>query len=188
MVERRASKLDDGYLDTVLVGGREERQVEIVEYDPSWPEVFEEHRRHLLTALGGTARTVEHIGSTAVPGLAAKPIVDIMVTVDNPDDEATYLRPLEEVGYVLRVREPDHRMFRTPERDVQVHIWRAGCADEERHLLFRDHLRSNPDDRAAYAALKRSLAGHWRDVNYYAEAKGPFIRRTEELARRGAEQ
>lgn len=188
MVERRAQKLNDAYLDSVLVGGREERQVEIVDYDPCWPEMFEEHRRRILTAIGGTARTVEHIGSTAVVGLAAKPIVDVMVTVDNPDDETTYLRALEEAGYVLRVREPGHRMLRTTERDVHVHIWQVGSDDEERHLLFRDHLRSAPDDRDAYAALKRSLAGQWRDVNYYAEAKGPFIRRMVESARRHTER
>ncbi len=188
MVEQRRPKVDDAYLDAVLVGGREQRQVEIVDYDPSWPDTFDEHRRRILDAIGPTARTVEHIGSTAVPGLAAKPIVDIMVTVDDPEDEAAYLHPLEEAGYVLRVREADHRMYRTPERDVHVHIWRDGSDNEERHLVFRDHLRSNPDDRDAYAALKRSLAGQWRDVNYYAEAKGPFIRQTVESARRHAEQ
>jgi GrpB-like predicted nucleotidyltransferase (UPF0157 family) len=188
VVERRPRDLDDAYLDAVLVGGREARQVEIVDYDPAWPEAFEKHRRRIVNALGETARTVEHIGSTAVPTLAAKPIVDIMVTVDNPEDEAAYLRALEETGYVLRVREADHRMFRTPERDVHVHIWRRGSEDEKRHLIFREHLRSNPDDRDAYVALKRSLAGRWKDVNYYAEAKGPFIRQTVESARRRAEQ
>lgn len=135
-MDRRTPKVDDAYLDTVLVGGREQREVQIVDYDPSWPDVFEEHRRRILSAVGETARTVEHIGSTAVPELAAKPIVDIMVTVDNPDGESAYLGPLEEAGYVLRVREANHRMFRTPERDVHVHIWRTGSEDEERHLIF----------------------------------------------------
>jgi GrpB-like predicted nucleotidyltransferase (UPF0157 family) len=175
--------LDDAYLDAVLVGGRERGAVEIVEYDPSWPVVFEEHRSRILAALGAVAHRIEHIGSTAVPGLAAKPIVDIMVTVDDPDDEAAYLAPLEAAGYELRVREADHRMLRTPQRDVHVHVWRKASKDEERHLMFRDHLRSNPGDRDEYASLKRSLAGIWRDVNYYAEAKGPFIGRTVEAAR-----
>lgn len=188
MAERRPPELDDAYLDTVLVGGRESRHVEIVDYDLSWPRAFAEHRRRILDAIGETARTVEHIGSSAVPGLAAKPVVDIMVTVDDPDDEAAHVGPLERAGYVLRVREADHRMLRTPERDVHVHIWRAGSDDEERHLVFRDHLRSDPADRDAYEALKRSLAGQWRDVNYYSEAKGPFIRRTVESARRRREQ
>ena len=79
-MDRRTPKVDDAYLDTVLVGGREQREVQIVDYDPSWPDVFEEHRRRILSAVGETARTVEHIGSTAVPELAAKPIVDIMVS------------------------------------------------------------------------------------------------------------
>jgi GrpB-like predicted nucleotidyltransferase (UPF0157 family) len=143
----------------------------------------------ILAAVGTVARTVEHIGSTAVPGLAAKPIVDIMVTVDDPNDEAAYLTPMQEAGYVLRVREVNHRMFRTPDWDVHVHIWAAGGDDEERHLVFRDHLRLSPDDRDAYAVLKRSLEGRWGDVNYYAEAKGrPFIRQTVEAARRRGDQ
>jgi GrpB-like predicted nucleotidyltransferase (UPF0157 family) len=177
-VDKPPAQLNDAYLDAVLIGGREERHVEIVDYDPSWPAAFEQHRQRILAAVGTVARTVEHIGSTAVPGLAAKPIVDIMVTVDDPNDEAAYLTPMQEAGYVLRVREVNHRMFRTPDRDVHVHIWAAGGDDEERHLDFRDHLRSSPDDRHAYAVLKRSLEGRWEDVNYYAEAKGPFIRQT----------
>jgi GrpB-like predicted nucleotidyltransferase (UPF0157 family) len=177
-------KLDDDYLDAVLIGGREEREVLMVEYDPSWPKLYEEHRDRILNAIGDSVRMVEHIGSTAVPGLAAKPIIDVMVTVDDPDDETRYLGPLEDAGYELRVREGGHRMLRTPERDVQVHIWQAGSDDERRQLVFRDHLRSHPADREAYEALKRSLAGRWPDVNYYAEAKGPFIRRVVELASR----
>ncbi len=183
-MENPPPNLDDAYLDAALIGGREERQVKIVDYDASWPRVFEQHRQRILAGVGAVARTVEHIGSTAVPGLAAKPIVDIMVTVDDPNDEDGYLAPLEEAGYVLRVREVNHRMFRTPNRDVHVHIWRAGSDDEERHLVFRDHLRCSLGDRDAYAALKRSLAGRWRDVNYYAESKGPFIRQIVEAARR----
>ena len=176
--------IDDRYLDTVLVGGRERRVVEIVDYDPEWPAVFEQHRRRIAAALGPAARRVEHIGSTAVPGLAAKPIVDIMVTVGDPEAEESYRSALEEAGYELRVREAGHRMFRTPERQVQVHVWRDGSDDEDRHLLFRDHLRSHAEVRDAYAALKRSLAGEWPDVNYYAEAKGPFIRRVVDATRR----
>jgi GrpB-like predicted nucleotidyltransferase (UPF0157 family) len=175
-MDEPARALDDAYLDSVLIGGREPRQVEIVDYDSAWPEVFEQHRRRIVAAVGAAAHRVEHMGSTAVPGLAAKPIVDIMVTVDDPDDEAAYLDRLEDAGYVLRVREAGHRMFRTPARDVHVHVWPEGSEDQERHLTFRDHLRSDSDDRDAYAELKRSLAGQWRDLNYYADAKGPFIR------------
>ena len=166
----------DRYLDTVLIGGREPRTVEIVDYTSSWPTRFAADRQRIEDALGATAKGIEHVGSTAVPGLAAKPIVDIMVTVDDPDDENSYLPALVEAGYVLRVRKVGHRMFRTPSGDVHVHIWRAGSDDEHRHLLFRDRLRSNAADRTEYESTKRSLVGRYRDMNHYAEAKSDVIR------------
>ncbi len=181
-IDRPAQDLDD-YLDLVLVGGREHTKVEIVPYDPSWPERFDEECARILAALGPVALRLEHVGSTAVPELAAKPIVDVMVTVRDPDDESAYRSPLERAGYHLRVRESGHRMFRTPAKDVHVHIWMAGGEDEDRHVLFRDWLRANPADRQEYERLKRELAGRWRDVNYYARAKGPFITRIVEAAR-----
>ncbi len=119
---------------------------------------------------------IEHIGSTSVPGLGAKPIIDVLVAVDDVEDEASYRPALEGVGYVLRVREPDHRMFRTPERDVHVHLWPAGSADVPRHLLFRDWLRVDERDRRAYEGLKRLLAeSDFEDMNEYADAKGELI-------------
>jgi len=127
-------------------------------------------------------RMVEHIGSTAVPGLAAKPIIDVMVTVDHPDDETRYLGPLEDAGYELRVREGGHRMLRTPERDVQVHIWQAGSDDERRQLVFRDPFAVAPSRPRKHMRRSNVLwRARWPDVNYYAEAKGPFIRRVVEL-------
>jgi GrpB-like predicted nucleotidyltransferase (UPF0157 family) len=176
----------DDELDTVLLGGRERVAVEVVDYDPSWPARFEAERNRIVTALGDRARRVEHIGSTAVPGLAAKPIIDVLVEVDDPDDEAGYREPLECAGYQLRVREPGHRMFRTTTRNVHVHLWRAGGPDVERYLTLRDWLRSHPEDRKLYEQVKRSLAGrNWRDMNYYAEAKGPVI--AEIMARASAD-
>jgi GrpB-like predicted nucleotidyltransferase (UPF0157 family) len=166
----------DTALDAVLVGGREERDVVVVDSDPTWPATFERHRALLRRALGGRARRIDHVGSTSVPGLAAKPIVDIQVTVDDPDDEAAFAPDLARAGYQLRVREPRHRMFRTPGRDVHVHVWGAGSHDERRHVLFRDWLRVDAADRVRYEDTKRSLAGRrWRDVNYYAAAKTPVI-------------
>jgi GrpB-like predicted nucleotidyltransferase (UPF0157 family) len=109
--------------------------------------------------------------------LAAKPIVDVMVTVDDPDDESSYLPLLEAAGYVLRVRERGHRMFRTRELDVHVHVWRAGSDDEQRHLMFRDRLRANPRDRREYEHTKRDLATRFRDMNAYADAKSDVITR-----------
>ena len=179
---RDADDLDEE-LDRVLIGGREERDIRIEPYSEKWPWRFTVERERIEIALGATARRIEHIGSTAVPGLAAKPIVDILVSVDNPDDEGA-LAPLERVGYRLRVREPGHRMFRTAERDVHLHVWPAGGGDEHRHLLFRDWLRAHPDDRLEYEHIKRTLAGKWRDTNYYARAKSPVVDRIMERARR----
>jgi GrpB-like predicted nucleotidyltransferase (UPF0157 family) len=166
----------DDYLDAVLVGGREERALMLVDHIPTWATRFASERVRILEALGEVARRVEHVGSTAVPGLAAKPIVDILVAVDDPDEEDGYLDAMEGAGYELRVREPGHRMFRTSERDVHVHVWRAGSEDERRHLLFRDWLRRAPDDRALYESVKRRFIGErFTDMNYYARAKGPVI-------------
>lgn len=172
----------DDYLDAVLIGGREERELVLVDYVPMWATRFASERVRILEALGEVARRVEHVGSTAVPGLAAKPIVDILVAVDDPDDEDGYLDAMEGAGYELRVREPGHRMFRTPGRDVHVHVWKAGSEDERRHLLFRDWLRRAPDDRALYESVKRRFVGErFTDMNYYARAKGPVI---EQIMRR----
>jgi GrpB-like predicted nucleotidyltransferase (UPF0157 family) len=165
--------MDEDALDRALIGGRERRDIVIADYDPAWPRRFAAERDRIAGALGGRALRIEHIGSTAVPDLAAKPIVDILVEVARLEDAA----PLEQAGYVLRVREDDHRMFRTPELDVHVHVWPTGHPDIASQLAFRDRLRASAEDRAAYEALKRSLAARdWPDVNYYAEAKGALIR------------
>lgn len=167
----------DAHLDRVLIGGSEELDVRLADYSEAWPKRFEAERRRIEASLGPTACRVEHVGSTAVPGLAVKPIVDIMVTVDDPDDESSYVPRLEQAGYVLRAREAGHRMFRTPARDVHVHVWPAASEHERRHLVFRDWLRSNPADRDEYERTKRQLAGRWRDMNYYARAKADIIER-----------
>lgn len=167
----------DPLLDTILVGGREPADVVIVDYDGTWPARFEDHRRRIAAALGPpAAATIEHIGSTVVPGLAAKPIIDILVAVGDPDDDAGFGPAMAAAGYQLRVREPGHRMFRTPARTAHVHFWQAGSDEIVRHLQFRDWLRTHPDDRDLYQRAKQALVGRpWPDLNYYAEAKGPVI-------------
>jgi GrpB-like predicted nucleotidyltransferase (UPF0157 family) len=183
MDEAEADDLDE-HLDAVLIGGREVREVRIVDYSHNWPRRFEAERNQIEAALGPTACRVEHIGSTAVPGLAAKPVVDILLAVEDPDDESTYVPQLTAAGYVLRVREPGHRMLRTPERDVHLHVWRTGGDDERRDLVFRDRLRACAEDRAEYERVKRDLAGMWSDMNYYARAKTTVI---EAILQRAAE-
>jgi GrpB-like predicted nucleotidyltransferase (UPF0157 family) len=142
----------------VIIGEVEPQAVVVADYDPAWPERFRREEAKIRKALGGAALRVEHIGSTSVPGLASKPIVDVLLVVEDSGDEASYLPALEETGYVLHVREPDfdeHRMFRTPEKDVHVHIYSAGSKEIECYLLLRDHLREDEQDRELYARTKR---------------------------------
>lgn len=160
----------------MLIGGREKRAIVIADHDPAWRERYAAERARILGAIGPSVRRIEHIGSTSVPGLAAKPIVDVLVTVDDPDDEAAFVPALEAAGYVLRVREPGHRMLRTPALDVHVHVWHDGSAEVTKYLAFRDRLRASAADREAYERLKRSLAAReWDDMNDYADAKGELI-------------
>ena len=168
-----------------LIGGPEKRSIEIVEYDPQWPERFRHERDRIAAALGRAAIRIDHVGSTAVPGLAAKPIVDINLIVADVEDEASYLPALERAGYELRVREPGHRMVRTRARDVHVHICTAGSDWERRHLRFRDQLRRSGQDRALYERVKRQLAARdWPTMNDYADAKSAVI--AEILSRAGS--
>jgi GrpB-like predicted nucleotidyltransferase (UPF0157 family) len=176
----------DEKLPTGLIGGSEKRAIEIVAYDPRWVGKFQEHARRIRAAVEDRALGVEHIGSTSVPGLGAKAIVDVLLVVRNSADEVAYLPAMEAAGYVLRVREPEfeeHRMFRTPERDVHVHVFSEGSKEIARYLDFRDHLRRNEEDRKRYEDLKRTLAKRdWENMDAYAAAKGELI---EELIAKG---
>jgi GrpB-like predicted nucleotidyltransferase (UPF0157 family) len=156
-------------------------RIEIVEYDDDWPRRFQSHAALIKSSLGGTALRIDHIGSTSVPGLAAKPIVDILLVVENSADETSYLLQLEGAGYVLRVREPDfheHRMFGTPARDVHVHVLSIGSPEIERYLAFRDRLAANGEERRLYEETKRRLAARsWPDMDAYAQAKTEIVER-----------
>ncbi|ANY06496.1 GrpB family protein [Pseudonocardia sp. HH130630-07] len=178
--------MPDPALHAALVDGPEPVLVTLSEYDPAWPARFTARAAELRTLLGERARLVEHVGSTSVPGLAAKPIVDIVVGIDDPDDEPAYLPDLLAAGYRLRVRQHAHRVLRTgdPGEQVNVHCYPPAHPEVRRFLLFRDRLRSDEPDRSRYEAVKRSLSGReWPDVNVYAEAKRPVIE--EILARAG---
>ena len=159
-----------------LVGGTEIRDLHVVDYDDRWPAEFAEHERRLRDALGAADVEIEHIGSTSVAGLAAKPIIDIVVAVADITAEEDYLPQLLEAGYTLRVREPGHRLVRTPGLDVHVHIYEKGHEAVENYLLFRDRLRSDADDRELYASTKRALIGRgFDDMNAYSDAKTDVV-------------
>src|SRR5437667_7478569 len=153
--------------------------IELVDYDPRWPELFRREAKRIRAALGDGALRIEHTGSTAVPGLAAKPIVDIVLVVPDSSDEESYVPALEAAGYVLRIREPDwyeHRCFKGPDTNVNLHVYSPGCPEIERTVLFRDRLRANRADRELYERTKRELAAReWRYVQNYADAKTAVV-------------
>jgi len=153
--------------------------VVLVEYDPEWPRLFEREEARIRDALGTKALQVEHTGSTSIPGLAAKPIIDIVLAVADSTDEAAYVPPLEAAGYVLRIREPDwfeHRLLKGTGPSVNVHVFSTGCVEIERMLRFRDHLRANAGDRELYERTKRELARReWKYVQHYADAKSDVV-------------
>jgi GrpB-like predicted nucleotidyltransferase (UPF0157 family) len=161
------------------IGEIRPQAIVIADYDPAWPERFRREEAKIRRSLGEAALAVEHIGSTSVPRLAAKPIVDILLVVEDSGEEASYLPAMEEAGYVLRVREPnfeEHRMFRTPGKDVHVHVFSVGSKEIERLLLLRDRLRGNERDRELYASTKRKLASRdWPSMQHYADAKSGVV-------------
>ena len=174
-------QVSDEDLQAVTVGVRlpHNAPVTLAEYDPAWPELFEREARRIRDALGDAAIEVEHTGSTSVPGLAAKPIIDITLVVPDSADEAAYVPHLEAAGYVLRIREPDwheHRLLKGPDTDVNVHVFSAGSVEVARMVGFRDWLRAHPDDRHLYEQTKRELAARtWRHVQHYADAKTAVV-------------
>src|SRR5712692_4997520 len=133
----------------------------LVDYDPAWPRLFAREAERIRRALGEGALRIEHAGSTSVPGLAAKPIVDIVLAVADSADEAAYVPAMEAAGYVLRIREPEwfeHRLFKWPDTDINLHAFAIGSPEIARMLLFRDWLRANEADRELYLETKRALA------------------------------
>ena len=163
--------------------------VTLREYDAKWPTLFSREAERIGRALGTLALRIEHVGSTSVPGLLAKPIIDILLVVANSADEPAYVPALEAVGYRLRIREPDwheHRLLKGPEVDVNLHVFTAGSLEIERLLLVRDRLRSHPEERELYAETKRQLASRtWKYVQDYADAKSGVIEAILARARAG---
>ena len=160
--------------------------IRIVEYDPAWPARAAEEIKRIAAALGPRAMRIEHIGSTSVPGLAAKPILDFLVSV--PELDRAYVEPLEALGYRFTpfADSPERHFFgRPPERPRthHVHVVAAGGEEEHRHLAFRGYLRSHPDAAREYAEAKRvAAAAHPTDIFAYMDAKAGVVERIEAQA------
>jgi GrpB-like predicted nucleotidyltransferase (UPF0157 family) len=154
-------------------------KIEIREYDPAWPVMYELEETRLRDVLGERIIRVEHAGSTSVPGLAAKPIIDMVLEVRDTADEAAYVPDLEAAGYELRVREPEwfeHRLFKGPVTVINLHVFSAGCTETDRMVRFRDRLRAHPEDRQRYEDVKRDLSQRdWKYVQQYADAKTAVV-------------
>jgi GrpB-like predicted nucleotidyltransferase (UPF0157 family) len=151
----------------------------LVDYDPQWAALFAREADRIRSALGSLALRIEHVGSTSVPGLAAKPIIDLLLVVADSAQEDAYAPSLQAASYVLRIREPnwyEHRMFKGPDTDINLHVFSSGCPEIDRMLIFRDWLRSNPTDRDLYARTKAALSRkEWTYVQHYADAKTAII-------------
>jgi GrpB-like predicted nucleotidyltransferase (UPF0157 family) len=163
-----------------VAGAAPGRVLHVVEPDPTWPAQAVAVIARIRAALGDVAVEVEHVGSTAVPGLPAKPILDLDLVVGDPGAEDAYVPPLEAAGFVLVVREPwwhGHRMLRGSDPAVNLHVFPVGSAEDARHRLFRDWLREHPGDRDRYATAKRAASeattaagGDVQDYNLRKEA------------------
>jgi GrpB-like predicted nucleotidyltransferase (UPF0157 family) len=153
--------------------------IELRPYDLQWPEQYRVEAERVRRVLGTRALRLEHVGSTSVPGLVAKPIIDMLLVVTDSSDEADYVPLMEAAGYTLRIREPDwyeHRLFKGPLVNINLHVFSAGCPEIGRMLGFRDHLRVNAEDRELYQRTKQELAARqWRYVQEYADAKTEVV-------------
>jgi GrpB-like predicted nucleotidyltransferase (UPF0157 family) len=151
----------------------------LVAPDPAWPRIFGVEAAAIRAVLGERVRLLEHVGSTAVPGLPAKPIVDIVLEVVDSANEPAYIPAMEAAGYTLRIREPEwheHRVLKGPNVNINLHVFSAGCPETRRMLAFRDHLRRDESDRSQYGRTKQELAARtWRYVQHYADAKSAVV-------------
>jgi GrpB-like predicted nucleotidyltransferase (UPF0157 family) len=176
MDEKRLAEIEAAW---IAGQPRHDGPIHLAPYDPAWPGLFLREAARIRGALGGRVLLLEHVGSTSVPGLAAKPAIDILLVVPDSSAEAAYVPPLEAAGYELVIREPDwheHRMLKGRARKVQVHVFSPASPEIRRMLAFRDRLRSHEDERAAYEAMKRELAARtWEYAQGYADAKSEIV-------------
>ena len=179
-----ATPVTDEYLASVTIGERRplNGKIHLVAYDDKWPAMFSVAADKIRSALRERALLIEHVGSTAVQSLSAKPIIDMVLAVEDSADESSYVPPLEEQGFILRAREPawfQHRFLILKSDDMvwQLHVFSAECEEIERMLAFRDWLRTHDEDLQRYEDVKRELASRrWKHVQNYADAKSEVVR------------
>lgn len=154
-------------------------RVELSPSDPRWPDLYEREANRIREILGDRVRVLEHAGSTSVPGLAAKPVIDLVLGVPDSTDESSYVPDLEAAGYTFRLREPDwheHRLLGGPDTIINLHVFSADSEEIENMIRFRDRLRSDPVARRRYERAKRELASRdWATVQDYADAKTDIV-------------
>ena len=183
----------DKELAKVTIGGARplSKPIEISSYDRDWPRWYEREEARIRSILGERTVRIEHVGSTSVPGLPAKPVIDVVLEVPDSADESAYVPEMEAAGYVLRIREPEwfeHRLFKGPDTDVSLHVFTEGCAEVDQMLLFRDWLRTSAADRELYATAKRELAARdWKYGQQYADAKSAVVHDIMSRARAAAD-
>jgi GrpB-like predicted nucleotidyltransferase (UPF0157 family) len=152
------------------------KTIELAPYNPQWPRRYATLEGQIREALGATVLKIEHVGSTSIPGLCAKPVIDVVLAVPDSADEGSYVPPLQRAGYVLRIREPDwfeHRMLKSAVIDGK---FSRACTEIGRMLAFRDWLRRNDDDRKLYERTKQELAARsWKYMQNYADAKSEVV-------------
>jgi GrpB-like predicted nucleotidyltransferase (UPF0157 family) len=178
---RRARSKEE--IETMTVGPIEPLTgpITFVDYDPEWPGLYAREERRIRSLLGDRVIRIEHTGSTSVPGLAAKPVIDITMLVADVNDEPAYVPDLEAAGYTVRIREfepdwYDHRVFKGPDTNINLHVFSDGCIEIERMVGFRDWLRTHDDDRELYERTKRDLIERdWAYVQNYADAKTEVV-------------
>jgi GrpB-like predicted nucleotidyltransferase (UPF0157 family) len=174
--DERQAELDRAWIDGAP---RHDAQIHLAPSDPAWPALYEREAARIRSVLGDRVVQLEHVGSTSVPGLSAKPVIDIILVVPDSADEDRYVPDLLAAGYRLTIREPDwheHRLFKGPDTNINLHTYSPGSPEIRRMLAFRDRLRTHPEELAAYEATKRELAGRtWAFVQDYADAKGTVV-------------
>jgi GrpB-like predicted nucleotidyltransferase (UPF0157 family) len=176
-----ANHAGDEYLRAVTIGERKplDSTIHLADYNPDWPRQYALQAHAIRKTLGDRVLLLEHVGSTSIPGLSAKPVIDMVLAVSDSADEPAYVPALEAVGFVLRIREPgwyEHRLLQAPGADGNLHVFTIGCPEVFRMIAFRDWLRTHDDDRRFYERTKRELGARtWKDVQNYADAKSEVV-------------